>query len=156
MTAMQENSLDLMIRHEEAVGHIYEHFAELFPDQRVFWEQMAREEEKHADCLRGFAAKESLKKWFQSNAALQRLAIQGSIDYVQTQRERAGKGGVGLVEALSIALDLEEALIEKQLARLYLTAPEEIKGALKNLVSDTYRHRKTIAEQIDFHRKSNR
>jgi len=156
MQENEANSLELMIEHEEAIRKIYERFAELFADQRALWGEMAKEELRHADCLRGLWASEPIRRWFQITPEFKRLAIQGSIDYVEAQRKRAERGELDLLEALSIAKDLEEALIEKQFVRLNISGPEEVKKVVRELVADTHRHRKRIAESLDFYKNSPR
>ncbi|MHB8907421.1 MAG: hypothetical protein ACYDAA_00895 [Syntrophales bacterium] len=150
--ADEQNSLDLLIRHETAIGHLYELFAEVLPEQRTFWEEMKEEERKHADFLQELSHKEPLKKWFMNNGRFKTLAIEGSIEYIERQLERVKKAGIGMLEALSIANDLEEALIEKQFISLNISGPEEIRNVMKGLVADTQRHRKTIAEKLKLHK----
>ncbi len=60
---------------------------------------------------------------------------------------------MSLLEALSIANDLEEALIEKQFISLNISGPEEVRTVMKGLVADTQRHRKMIAEKLNFHKR---
>lgn len=156
MKENEANSLELMIGHEEAIRKLYERFAERFADQRALWGELAEEELRHADCLRELWASEPIRKWFQNSAELKRVAIQGSIDYVEAQQERTERGEVDLLEALSIAKDLEEALIEKQFVRLNIAGPDEVKKVVRELVADTHRHRKRIAESLDFYKNSPR
>jgi rubrerythrin len=149
----EENSLDMLIRHETAIKQLYELFAEIFPEQRAFWQGMVEEEQKHSDSLQGMSSKESLKKWFMTDSQYQQLAIGGSIEYIERQIERIKKVNIGLLEALSIASDIEEALIEKQFIRLNISGPEEIRNVMNGLVVDTQRHRKMIAEKLNFHKR---
>ncbi len=151
--AAEQNSLDLLIRHETAIKQLYERFAEVFPEHRDFWEGMAEEEGRHSESLQGLSSKESLKKWFMTDSQFTRLAIQGSIEYIARQIERVNKAGISLLEALAIANDIEEALIEKQFIRLNISGPEEIKGVMRVLVADTQRHRKVMAEKLNIHKR---
>jgi rubrerythrin len=114
---------------------------------------MVEEEQKHSDSLQGISSKESLKKWFMNDSQFQQLALSGSIEYIERQIERVKKANIGLMEALSIASDLEESLIEKQFIRLNISGPEEIKKVMKGLVADTQRHRKMIAEKLNLHKR---
>ena len=154
--AEERSSLELLIGHEAAIKRLYELYAEVFPEHRSFWETMMQEEQKHADCLQNLSSKESVRKWFLSDVRLKRLAIGGSIDYIEGQIERIKKAGINLLEALSIANDIEEALIEKQFISLNISGPDEIKGVMKVLVADTQRHRKMIAEKLNFHKSQPR
>lgn len=152
----EHNSLELLIQHERAIGRLYALFAEVFPEHREFWEQVRDEEQRHADCLQGLSSKESLKQWFATNSQFKRLSIRGSLEYLARQMERIKMGPISLLEALSIAGDLEEALIEKQFISLNVSGPEEIKSVMKTLVSDTQRHRRMIAEKLNVHKRETR
>jgi hypothetical protein len=145
-----------LIRHETAIKQLYELFAETFPEHRTFWEGIKEEEQKYAYFLEGLSSKASLKEWFVNDGRLKRLAIIGSIEYIEGQIERARKANISLLEALSIANDLEEALIEKQFIRLTISGPEEIRNVMKGLVADTQRHRKMIAEKLNLHKSATR
>jgi rubrerythrin len=149
----EQNSIDMLIRHETAIKQLYELFADVFPEHRAFWQGMVEEEQKHSDSLQGISSKESLKKWFMNDSQFQQLALSGSIEYIERQIERVKKANIGLMEALSIASDLEESLIEKQFIRLNISGPEEIKKVMKGLVADTQRHRKMIAEKLNLHKR---
>ncbi len=151
--AAEQNSLDLLIRHETAIKQLYERFADVFPEHRAFWGGMAEEERKHSESLQGLSSKESLKKWFMTDSQFTRLAIHGSIEYIEQQIERVNKASISLLEALAIANDIEEALIEKQFIRLNISGPEEIKGVMRVLVADTQRHRKVMAEKLNIHKR---
>ena len=155
MTA-EQNSLDMLIRHERLIEQLYVLFAGAFPEHRAFWEGMAAEERRHAESLQGLSSTESLKKWFMTDSQFTRLAINGSIEYLERQIERIAKDDIALLEALAIANDIEEALIEKQFIRLNIAGPEEIKGVMRVLVADTQRHRKAIAEKLNIHKRETR
>ncbi|MDA8126193.1 MAG: hypothetical protein M0009_13525 [Deltaproteobacteria bacterium] len=152
----EQNSLDLLIRHETAMKQLYEQYAEAFPEHRTFWANVAAEEQKHANCLQGLSVNDSLRKWFMNDGRFKKLAIGGSLEYIEKQIERAKNAPVSLVEALSIANDIEEALIEKQFISLNISGPEEIKSVMKGLVADTQRHKKMIAEKLIFHKREAR
>lgn len=156
MTDGEVNSLEMMIRHEEAIGQLYDLFSGLAPDHRDFWKKMAEDERRHADCFRDLSSKESIRMWFQTNSAFKRLAIQGSLDYIEAQKGRTLQGAIGLLEALSIARDLEDALIEKQFVGLNLGGPDEVKRVVRELVSETHRHRKAISANLDSQKDAKR
>jgi rubrerythrin len=150
----EPNSLEMLIRHETAIKQFYEVCADVFPEHRSFWQGMAEQEQKHSDCLQGLSSKESLRKWFINDAQFQRLALTGALEYMERQTERVRQANIGLLAALSIAGDIEEALIEKQFIRLNISGPDEIKNVMTGLVADTQRHRKMIAEKLDFHKRA--
>ncbi len=152
----EQNSLELLILHELAIRQLYALFAEMLPEQREFWGQMRDAEQKHADCLQELSSKESLQTWTMTDDKFKRLAIKGSLDYLERQTERARTTPIDPLEALSIAGDIEEALIEKQLISLNISGPAEIRNAMRVLVADTQRHRKMIGERLSAQKRATR
>jgi hypothetical protein len=149
LTETELDSLELLIRHELAIKRLYELFAALFPRFGDFWQKIAGEEQQHADLLLRMQSKEPLKKWFLSDSQLKRLAIAGSIQYVETQITRIGKANISLREALSIAKDLEDALIEKQFFKMTGSVPGEISVAMRDIVTESRQHQKRITEALN-------
>jgi hypothetical protein len=40
--------VELMARHEEVIGALYDEYSRMFPDYAEFWENLAAEEQGHA------------------------------------------------------------------------------------------------------------
>ncbi len=137
MTATEPDDLELLTRHELTIKQLYELFAEKFPDCRDFWQQIAAVEQKHSDLLQGLRSKKSLENWFLSDARFKRLAMKGSIEYLEKQITRIRKVHISLLEALSISKDVEDALIEKQFLRTDHSVPEEIASVMTTDCIDT-------------------
>lgn len=152
----EQSSLDLLIQHELAIGKLYELFAEVLPEHRDFWAQMRDEEQKHADCLQGLSSQESLKMWTMTDSKFKGLAIRSSLDYLERQMARLRTAPIGLREALSIAGDIEEALIEKQFVSMNMSGPPEIRNVMRTLVADTQRHRRMIGEKLSAQKRETR
>jgi hypothetical protein len=143
------DSLELLIRHELAIKQLYELFAVMFPEFHDFWRNIVGEEQQHADLLLRLQSKETLKKWFLSDGQLKRLAIRGSLDYLDAQIMRISKASISVREALSIAKDLEDALIEKQFFKVTGSAPEEISLSMRDIVAESRQHQRRIAEALN-------
>jgi succinylglutamate desuccinylase len=80
-------------------------------------------------------------------------AIKASIRYVESQLTRAKEGKFNLLQALSLARDLENAVLERVFSRLTVLAPKEIRPVLMDVTAETERHRKTIIEALDIERR---
>ncbi len=148
MTTQEPDVLELLRDHELAIKRLYEAFAAAFPERRGFWQEIADEEQRHGDWLGtvrqgGPAVVRSV-----SGERLKPQAIRLSIGYVEKQIERVGRGGVSLVEALSVARDLESALLEKQFSRVDKSVPAEIRAVIESLAQDTERHRRSFVEAL--------
>jgi hypothetical protein len=91
----------------------------------------------------------SINTLFLHDSQIKPQAIVLSIRYVESQTERAQKGNFNLLQALSIAKDLESALLEKQFSKLSDFASKEMRAILVNIAAETERHRSAIVEVLD-------
>ena len=146
--------LELLIRHELAVKRLYEVFASEFAVRGDLWQGLARDEQGHADRLERLRPQSTEVGRLWHDSGLKPQAVASSIAYVDGQRTRAEQGGLRLLQALSIARDLENALIEDQFSKLSGLANMEIGSVLADLAAETERHRKTIAEALEAERRS--
>jgi rubrerythrin len=149
MREAEPDILEMLIRHESAIRQLYEVFAATFPDRQEFWRALVADEQRHADRLEMLRSGPSTGAWFSNDSGLRSQAIKSSIGYVESQTERAQDGGVSLLQALSIARDLENALIEQHFAKMQVPEHEEIRAVIVELVADTERHRKALGDALD-------
>jgi len=141
--------LGMLIRHELAIKQLYEIFAPMFTNHEGFWQNLAADEQIHANWLAALRSKSITGKWLLYDSQLKPQAIKTSIGYVESQIARAKEGNFSLLQALSIARDLENALLERQFSKLKDSAPEEIRSVLMSLADETERHLKKVIEVID-------
>jgi len=119
---------------------------------RTFWEQMAIEEQAHADVLSQLAAR------VRSGQALLRLdrfssvAVTSSIDYL-TKRMETLSVGVTNAQALSLALDLEHSAIEKNFFEVFGSELPSMRAEFAALQQHTARHASQLAKLLDAERK---
>lgn len=148
---MEENAQDvltLLIKHELAIKNLYEAFAPLFTDHRDFWKRLASDEQRHADSLQKIQAAPDAARWFAAESHLKPQAVTLSISYVENQTAKALKKTFAILEALSIARDLENALLEKQFLKISDSAPLEIKITMLKLAEETEIHLRSVTETL--------
>ncbi len=142
-------TLELLIRHELVIGRLYDALAGLFKAHAGFWRLLAAEEQKHARWLSELQSNPVAARWLLHDRQFRPQAIKASIGYVEQQISRAAKGELGLVQALSIAKDLEYALLEQQFAKVSESVPAEVGTILMNLADETRRHMTMVAEVLE-------
>lgn len=145
----EQDMLEMMTRHELAIKELYEAFAILFPDYKGFWQQLATDERRHANWLETLRSNPDVGMWLLHNSQLRLQAMRASIGYVESQTTRAKEGKFSLLQAFSIAKDLESALIERHLSKLQDLAPQGIKPILMKLSDETKRHLKAVVEVMN-------
>jgi len=147
MPEQEADVLELLARHELAIKDLYQAYARLFAGRAQLWSDIAAEEQRHADWLGSLqsVATPATRVWLTRN--LKPEAIRQSIAYIEG-RKAGAREGVDLRTALSVSRDLENALIERQFARVSNTAPAEFVPVLRNLVAESERHRRLFAEAL--------
>lgn len=145
--------LMLLAEHELSIKRLYEAFADAFAERRDFWQDLAREEQGHADYLGTLASVPEADGRLQLGGALKHQAIKSSIAYVEGQIARARNGALTPVQALAIAKDLEHALIEDVFFRVPPSAPADVRLVLTRLAEDTRRHRDSLAGALEAERQ---
>ncbi|MCI0498881.1 MAG: hypothetical protein L0Y36_04265, partial [Planctomycetales bacterium] len=132
--------------HEEVIGRFYQVCAGRFSDDAPFWSALAAEEARHAGWLERLRGQ---LKDFPEIVIVERFsveAIRHSIDYVNKLIERAGHSEFERINALSLAMKLEEALIEGRFFEVIEGEPEEVRTIYAMLQADTQRHFQTIRQ----------
>ena len=141
-------SLEILIRHEQAAKRLYEAYASRFPLRERFWKEIAEDEQRHSTWLEHVRSDEGLKKWFLSARKFKVEAVKSSIGYVENQIARARKGEVSAVESLSISKDLEYALLENHFCHMDPSTPGPIRSVLGDIAAETEGHRRKIAQEL--------
>lgn len=147
------NILELLIEHELALKRLYEALASAFVGREDFWQTLADEEQRHADQLAGLRSDAGVGDWLLSDSGINPQSIRSSIAYVDSQVARAKGGGLDLTHALSIAVDLEDALIEEQLSRISVSGCSTLGAVLEDIVAETEKHREIIKMALDLERR---
>lgn len=131
---------------EASCAEVYRAYAELFPEEREFWEALSREEENHA---RLYIAGEFFRFIGDSAGKLSlppSVFIDRTLEYIDNIKKRLQlKSPLSPGEALEMALKVEESLAESYLFEI----PEGGDAALmtfKKLLVDTRTHIDRIKE----------
>lgn len=141
--------LQMLIDHELAIKELYGLFAMMFKSHEGFWQHLAADEQRHANRLASLQSDPLTGNWLRWGGQVKPQAIRTSIGYVESQTAKAKKGDFSLLQALSVARDLESALLERQFSRLKDSAPKEIGFVLTSLANETEKHLKTVVEALN-------
>ena len=153
MKEKEGDILDLLIKHELAIEQLYKVFSARFQARRDFWQRLAGEEQRHAACLGTLRSETTSTSVLLYDSRLRSQAIKSSIGYVESQIVGAQEGRFNLVQALSIARDLENALLEKHFSSVRAMVSDEVGSMLMDLAVDTERHRDEITEALNIEKR---
>jgi hypothetical protein len=130
--------LDLLVEHEQAIGRLYRVYSEMFPEHQGFWLGLAAEEMMHAARIDGLPAASDGER--PDPVRISPSAVSSSLEYVAKRVREAETRDLGLVTALSVALDLERAMIERKWFEGLDSDSPAAAGVLSELQADTRRH----------------
>lgn len=128
------------MEHEKAIGRLYAAYAHRFSRDREFWLDLSQEEQQHANWV------ESLRLRVAEDPAslvVDRFptgAIELSLVYVNRLIENADASHLTRIKALSIALDLERALLEHRYFEVFRSDNPQVRQILHLLRQDTQSH----------------
>ncbi len=135
-----EQLLDLLKEHENGLAELYKSYSEIFLEYKDFWQELAIEETRHAQWL------DNLKTKIESGAGcfiIERFpinAIKTSLNFVNQCIGKAYEPDFQHINALSTALHLEEALIEKKYFEVLQGDGSDVKDTFDKLSADTQQH----------------
>ena len=144
------NDLLVFLRgNEMAISRLYYQYAESFPEDAGFWKEMGDQEIAHGediDQLRDLAAQGKL---FFGKSTLRAQAVQTNIHYVNTLIEECRRGRMAKKKAYALALDLENALLERKFFDVFdFSLAGNFKSIRTKLVAETESHRERIAARL--------
>jgi hypothetical protein len=137
--------VDLLAEHELALARLYEAYARAEVESGEFWSQLAEEEKEHARWIGELkrAVEEDAVGFDRGRFSVE--SVKTSLGYVEEEVARAEAGARSLVEALSKAMDLENALIERRFFEVFDGDAEPVRRVLRRLSEGTFAHRERLA-----------
>ncbi len=136
--------LEVMKVLEQALARFYKLYAAKFLEYKGFWTELSLEEVQHADWIDKLQAEieDSSEDFIVERFPLG--AIQNSTEFVKNQTIEADQLGFVLINALSTALRLEEALMENKYFEVIETDSIKTKHTLAMLAHSTQEHYQRI------------
>jgi hypothetical protein len=140
----QINTIKMLAEHELAISQLYRAWAETFVDHKDFWEELSQEETEHADRILELQSKiEDGSVYFNENR-FQMAAIARSLRYIQELQQEVPQPNFSLINALSAAAAIEDALIENKYFEAFEADSPALKEVLCILAEATEKHRARI------------
>ena len=132
--------LDALKEHELALAELYEIYAEKFPEYKDFWTKLSSEEIQHADCINSL---QTIVEDSTEDFVVERFktgAIENSTEYVKNLANTERYSDIPLIKALSTAVYLEQALIEKNYFEVFEGDGAQTKHILSLLAEGNRKH----------------
>jgi len=133
-------------RHELILAKMYKQFSKAHPHHCQFWSQLAHEEAMHAKWIK------SLGQHFENGniglleCQINHQAIKTSISHLERQTKASKNGHLSLLNAVTVALDIEKSLIDKKVFDIFDLAGVKNGRIRANLEKETTRHRQSLEQ----------
>jgi rubrerythrin len=129
--------LDLFEAHEIAMYEIYNLFASKYSDYEDFWRGIAEEEKIHARWIRTIRSKVETGDLSIDADMVSISAIENSLAYLQSQISLFSSEESTVDQAFTLAMQIENSIIERGIFDIIKTDSELTKTTLLNLVEKT-------------------
>lgn len=148
LEAYQKKTIELMHRQEILLARLYDIFSAKFYEYGAFWNDLAKEERKHAEWIKKLyqAEKKDLVAFKESKINISTMNTY--IDHVENIIKRAQNDEVDLKLAAIYTLDLEKSLIEKNVFAHFQANEPKVKGIMTRLESETRKHVKKVQDLL--------
>jgi len=129
--------LRLFEENELNISRLYRIYSEKIPQGKAFWIKLSKEEIQHALEIReSYKGKENI---FKENT-FARGTIKHVSDFVFDSINQAKTEKLSYVEALEIALRIEQSFLEKKCFEIFIPNQETVRNVLKKLNKETEKH----------------
>jgi rubrerythrin len=143
--------IDLMAKNEEAIGQLYRTYAARFPNTQDLWLGLAAEEGNHASWVRGLMEVTDQSLHIMPNR-FRSAALLTFTTYVKRETVAATAASLQLISAISVALDIEQSLIERKYLEVVSADSPDLKQVLHDLETATRAHILRLQEALNKHR----
>lgn len=148
-----ENLLKLLeeiSKAELSVAELYKSCAERWKEDEDFWILLEREERRHSEIITKIAEIVAEKRGkMEIGRRFAPVALQTFMKWAIDYNELVKKGEVTLDKMLFVARDIENSIIESKYAEVVKTDDLEYRELMKEVMSDTFKHRKMIDKKIE-------
>ena len=137
--------IERLAEFEQTVGKLYKIYAEKFPEHKAFWSDLVLEEENHANLINKITSIFEKTAHF-DEGRFKISTLRNTLDYVKKEIDIALNEKMSLINALSVALSLEEGIIESAFYTVIKEDSIELKNLLQQIEAETKQHRMKIRE----------
>ncbi len=138
MTTPNAGFLDQLMQYEDGMARLYALFADYYEDSAPFWLALSDEEREHFAMMETMRMHAADGKLSFSLTRLSAPAVYEALLYFKACYALAARGRMPLRQAYTMALDLEDSLIERRIFEVAEGDSPELAQTLQ-MLADTYR-----------------
>ncbi len=144
----QIETIEALANHEEAISELYRKYSDKFPDYEQFWLGLAEEEVLHAKWIRELMDEIEEGTAFFNEGRFNIVAVQTSLKYIKKQIVDSENQEISLPFALFLALDIENALLERKYFEIFEGDSVKLKHVLQDHAEAEDLHRDRIKKAL--------
>jgi rubrerythrin len=142
--------LDAMIQFELSLSDFYTKCAETWDEDVTFWHILANAEAHHAENIQKMLDIITHKlERFEAGRPFNLVALNTALAGIAENTTRVSKGEFSRERIHVMARDIEQSILESHYAEIVNTTDVEYLTLMKDILSQTYEHKKIIQEKID-------
>jgi hypothetical protein len=142
---IQSAVLEALAKNEETLSRLYKKYSLQFSAYSKFWSGLSFKEISHAKQIRMFYLK---IREGSADFEVGRFELGPIKLFSRYLNKLILKEEETLINAFAVAIDIEEALIEKEFFRVFRADSEQLKRLLSRLAADTKEHRRLIKAEF--------
>ena len=139
--------LDLLAANEESVAKLYRLYADIFPNLRDFWSELAEEEMYHCRLVQKLGTSKEDHVEINENR-FDAVVLHTSSNYLKEKLKQATIEEISIEEALSTALDIETGMLERGYFEVFEGESAEFRRTMRVLAGATAKHTNKIREKL--------
>lgn len=144
----QIKTIEALANHEEAISQLYRKYSGKFPDYEQFWLGLAEEEVLHTKWIRELRDDIEEGTVLFNEDRFNIVGVQTSLNYIKKQIVDSENQEISLRFALFLALDIENALLERKYFEIFEGDSVGLKHVLQDLAEATELHRDRIEKAL--------
>lgn len=132
--------IDLLAYQEYKLAVLYNIFGASLPEYSELWAEMAIEEIEHQRLIRAFKPYIDEGKIYFNAMILKIAFVEAHINSIENMIKRYEQDPPGIKEALEVALNIENSMLDQDLFNYFSGDGEILKAGLDTLSKDTFKH----------------
>ena len=144
----KQKILDLLAENEEAVARLYRAYAEKFPKQKDFWNDLFKEEIQHSRWIKKLSTGTHPPAQVKEDR-FDEAVFKISFDYLEEKLAQATDDDLSHNDALAIALDIETGMFERGYFEVFEGDDPALKKVLNLLAKETKAHTDALRNALE-------
>lgn len=146
-----KNTLLELAKNELLMNRLYSQYSKNLPELKGFWDDIATDEIDHYNMVLELNRKVDEGTVFVDKDRFKLEAVELVGKFLSEKIDEAQTNKLSLVESLSVAENVENSLLERNIFKIFEADSADLKNLLDNLRIETEEHLREVQEQIKIH-----